>query len=364
MPGPGSPQPLVGSGEAAIAYRVVTETDFPVVLTPGSEGTLVATKDGKVYRLEGDRLVEVLDISSRVENEHEQGFLGMAVDPLHPDRLYVHYSKAVTGDTVVSRFRIDPDGIDPRSEEVVFTWEQPGQVHNGGMIQFGPHGLLYIGLGDGGGIGDPFGNGQNVETPLGGILRIDPHGGEPYAIPADNPFLGEGSPELWVYGLRNPWRFWIDYPTETMYIGDVGQALSEEIDVVGLDEGGVNFGWSIMEGNHCYGTETEPAPDCDRRGLRAPAVEIVRRGQNACAVVGGVVYRGDAIPELQGHYLYSDFCGGWLRSFRWADGAVVDERDWTPQVGAAGQVVSFGVDRAGEVYLLTTDRILQIVPAD
>lgn len=365
IPGPGVMEPVVGSGRASIAYRrVVENAPFPVFLTalPGSDRTLVASKDGRVFRLEGSSLVEILDIGDRVRNEHEQGLLGMAIDPYDPQVVYLDYTD-LDGNTVVSRFSFSGDRLDPSSEEVVFTAEQPDVVHNGGMIQFGPRGLLYIALGDGGGIGDPYGNGQDTTTPLGGILRIDPDGGDPYAVPADNPFVDGGSPELWVYGLRNPWRFWIDYPTETMYIGDVGQALSEEIDVVGLDGGGTNFGWSVMEGNHCYGTELEPAPSCDTEGLTPPAVELVRKGQPICAVTGGVVYRGTRISELQGHYLYSDYCGGWLRSFRWESGRVVDQRDWTPQVGTAGQVVSFGVDGRGEVYALTTDSILELVPA-
>lgn len=363
--GPGTGAPA-SAGPVELAYRPVVEgmSSTPVMLTarPGADHSYVATKQGRVWRLAGGELTEILDISGQVTDNHEQGMLGMALDPRADDLLYLHYTDT-DGDTVVSTFRFADDGtLDPRSERLVLTVDQPRPTHNGGMIQFGPRGMLYVGLGDGGGIGDPDGNGQDPGDLLGNILRIDPHGGEPYAIPDTNPFVdGSGAGEVWVHGLRNPWRFWIDSYTERVYIGDVGQALSEEINVVGLDGAGTNFGWSITEGNHCYGTETEPAPSCDTDGLTAPLVELERRGNpNVCAVTGGVVYRGEEIGALRGHYLYSDYCGGWLRSLSWEGGDAPVRHDWTDQVGEAGRVVSFGVDGRGEVYVLTETSILRL----
>lgn len=355
-----------GPGPIVLSYETVTDqVTFPVgfVARRGAEEAFVISKDGQVWRLEGDDIEPILDLSDKVLDDHEQGMLGIALDPYDEAIVYLHYIDR-QGDTVLSAFRFRSDGgIDPRSERVLLAVDQPYSTHNGGMLQFGPDGLLYIALGDGGGIGDPDGNGQNITNVLGGILRIDPDGGVPYGIPPSNSFVdGPGADELWVYGLRNPWRFWIDYPTETMYIGDVGQALSEEINVVGLDGAGTNFGWAITEGKHCYGTETELAESCDTEGLTPPLVEIKRGSSSVCAVVGGVVYRGNAIPALRGHYLYSDFCGGWLRSLRWSGGTMAEHYDWTDQVGQPDQVVSFGVDGAGEVYVLTVDAILKLVP--
>jgi glucose/arabinose dehydrogenase len=225
-------------------------------------------------------------------------------------------------------------------QHVLLTVEQPAANHNGGMIQTGPDGMLYVGLGDGGGSNDRFGHGQNTETLLGGIVRIDPASGEA---------------ELWSYGLRNPYRFWFD--GDVLYIGDVGQGAYEEIDVVTFDPDGFNFGWPITEGLHCF----SPRTGCDVAGLTLPVIEVEHGDGGTCSITGGVVYRGAAIPELDGHYLYSDYCGGWLRSFRFQDGEAVDQKDWTDEVGSAGRVVSFGVDHTGEVYVLTVDAIRRIV---
>jgi hypothetical protein len=233
---------------------------------------------------------------------------------------------------------------------------QPAANHNGGTIAFGPDGYLFIGLGDGGGGGDTFGTGQPVDDLLGNLLRIDVDG-DPYAIPAGNPYAdSDGADEVWANGLRNPWRFWFD--EDLIYIGDVGQNAYEEINVAPADAAGLNYGWPITEGLHCF----EPASDCDLGGLTQPVVEVEHGDAGTCSIAGGVVYRGAAIPELTGHYFYSDFCGGWLRSFLIADGVATDVRDWTDQVGAPGNVVSFGTDAAGEIYLLTTERVFRIVP--
>jgi len=345
-----------------LAYQAVgPELAFPVLVTarPGDALSYVATKDGRVWTLEGDDITgEIGDISGRVLNQGEQGLLGMALHPEDPGLIYLHYT-ALNGDTVIAEYAMpNARSIDTSSERIILRLSQPAANHNGGMIAFGPHGYLFIGLGDGGGSGDVFGNGQNLDSPLGSILRIDP-AGQPYEIPSDNPFLDSEAPEIWAFGLRNPWRFWIDEPAGTIYVGDVGQNAYEEINAVSLDVArGANFGWPITEALHCF----SPRSGCDTTGLVLPVVEVAHGDAGTCSITGGVVYRGSAIPELFGHYFYSDYCGGWLRSFAWDAQGVTDQADWTDDVGVPGRVASFGVDGAGEIYVLTTDRVLRLIP--
>jgi glucose/arabinose dehydrogenase len=312
------------------------------------EATYFATKDGQVWRLgEG----AILDISDRVTNSGEQGLLGMAWHPTDRDRLFIHYSDP-NGDTTISEFGGD---LDPGAERILLQVDQPASNHNGGTIAFGPDGYLWIALGDGGGGGDTFGTGQTTDDLLAGLLRIDVDGGEPYQIPADNPFAGGGgAPEVWATGLRNPWR--ASFDDGLIYIGDVGQNAFEEINVAPDDAPALNYGWPVTEGLHCF----EPSQGCDTDGFTLPVVEVLHSDSGTCSITGGVVYRGSAIPELIGHYFYSDYCGGWLRSFRFDGTAAVEQQDWTEQVGPAGQVASFGTDNAGEIYVLTNQRILRI----
>lgn len=338
--------PLTGLG-----YEIVDENlPFPIFVGPRADGRLfLISKAGQVWEQTGEGFEVTLDITNRVGTEaNEQGLLGMAWHPQDPERLFLHYSDR-SGDTVISEFR-------GGEERVLLTVRQPAGNHNGGMIAFGPDGYLYIGLGDGGGAGDTFGTGQSTDDLLGGLLRIDVDG-DPYAVPPDNPFArGEGAPEVWAYGLRNPWRFTFD--EGLLYIGDVGQDRFEEIDVAPADAGGLNYGWPVTEGRHCF----SPSDGCDLDGLILPVLEVEHGDAGACSITGGVVYRGPSIPELTGHYFYSDFCGGWLRSFLYADGEVTQHRDWTDQVGVPGSVVSLATDAAGEVYILTTDAVYRIVP--
>jgi glucose/arabinose dehydrogenase len=315
--------------------------DFPIVAmpqAPDSDNLLVALKDGVV--LEATPAGEtrtVLDISDRVENLGERGFLGMAVHPDDPTRFFAHFSDRST--TTVSEFAVAEEGtIDPGSEQVLFTTSQPAGNHNGGWIQFGGDGMLYLGLGDGGGSDDQFGNGQKDNTPLAGLVRID---------------VDTGEAEKFAKGLRNPWRFWIE--GDLVYIADVGQNAYEEVSV-GPMQPGVNYGWSIMEGFHCFASTA----DCDQTGLQLPVVEVEHGDAGTCSITGGVVYRGADIPELSGHYFYSDYCGGWLRSFRYDDGEAVEQSDWTDSVGTPGQIVSFGYGPRGQVYVLTTSDVLEI----
>jgi glucose/arabinose dehydrogenase len=289
--------------------------------------------------------------------------LGLAFDPDYATtgRFVVHYTDLV-GNTALSRFQVstDPDRADPGSGQVVLAATQPYPNHNGGQVTFGPDGFLYLGLGDGGSSGDPENRGQDLSELLGSILRIDLRTGDPYTVPADNPFVGQPNarPEVWSYGLRNPWRFSFDRANGDLYIGDVGQSQFEEIDVSPVAEGsgkGVNYGWSIMEGAHCF-----RQAGCDQTGLTLPVLEY--NHNNGCSVTGGYVYRGSAIPAIQGHYFYSDLCAKWVRSFRYAGGVATEETSW-PSLSPGGTVVSFGEDAAGEMYILEAEgRVSRIVP--
>ncbi|HKX76415.1 MAG TPA: PQQ-dependent sugar dehydrogenase [Acidimicrobiia bacterium] len=341
--------PLVG-----LRYTPVLEgLPFPTVLTsrPFADGIYFATKNGQVWEL---GVGVILDISDRVTNSGERGLLGMAWHPGDP-LLYLHYSDS-NGDTVISEFD-ESEGLDPSGERIVLQVPQPAANHNGGTIAFGPDGYLWVALGDGGGGGDTFGTGQNPDDLLASLLRIIPWATETYAIPPDNPFIdGGGSPEVWATGLRNPWRFAFD--EDLIYIGDVGQGNFEEINVAPSSAPALNYGWPVTEGLHCF----EPPQGCDLEGLTLPVIEVAHADSGTCSITGGVVYRGSAIPELTGHYFYSDYCGGWLRSFLFDGAGASQQQDWTEQVGIPGQVVSFGQDATGEIYVLTTESILRIDP--
>lgn len=315
-----------------------------LIARPGDELSYVVTQDGRIWALVGDELDgdPVLDIRSRVRAEGERGLLGMALHPTDVNRLFLYYT-ANDGDGVLAEFRFDDaTTIDPDSEEVILRFSDPASNHNGGMLLFGPDGFLYFGNGDGGGAGDPFDNGQKESGVFAKLLRFDVATAEP-------------EPEVFAIGLRNPWRFWID--GDLIYIGDVGQNEFEEIDVAEFGESGINYGWPIMEGQHCY----RPRSGCDGDGLVQPVIEVAHGDAGTCSITGGLVYRGSQIPELAGHYFYSDYCGGYLRSFRYDNGKAVDERDWTDDVGVPGRTTSFGVDGAGEIYLLTSNAVYRLI---
>ena len=314
---------------------------------------LVTEQDGRIWAFDPasgavPAATEVLDISDRVSSRRsEEGLLGLALYPNDAGRMYVYYSAADPRRSVVSRFAMSPDGsgADPDSELVVLEVEQPFANHNGGQIAFGPDGYLYVGLGDGGSAGDPLGSGQDTSSLLGAILRIDVSQSapaSPYVIPPDNPFVaGGGRGEIWAYGLRNPWRFSFDRDTGELWAGDVGQNRWEEIDLI---ERGGNYGWNVLEGNHCFG-----ARDCDPAGTVPPVWEYSLDGQ-PCSVIGGYVYRGSAIPWLRGVYVYGDFCSGEVFGLRYADGRVVEHG----QLADTGlRIMSFGEDNDGELYLLS-----------
>ena len=327
--------------------------DFPIFLTPlpGTDLMVIATKEGQLWLHDGIDLhgEPFLDIRDAVYNRGERGLLGVAFSPDYHDsgRFFVHYS--AKNDTVLSEFTAEGLFSNSASENVVFTVSQPATNYNGGMIEFSPDGFLYMGLGDGGRSRDRFGNGQNGETPLGALLRFDTST-PGVAVPAGSTSFG--APEVWSIGLRNPWRFSIDGESGRMFIGDVGQDNFEEISVAVLSKPDVNYGWPITEGLHCF----SPSSGCDIEGLTLPVIEIEHGESGTCSVTGGVVYRGEAIPELDGYYLFSDFCGGYLRGFPTADADVaVTVTDWTAEVGRLDRVSSFGVDAAGEVYVISAD---------
>ena len=335
------------------------EFDRMVLLTYPEDGSgrlFVVLQPGRIVVFENDPGVEsartFLDIRERVNDAgNEEGLLGLAFDPAFAENgyFYVNYTASGPRRTVVSRFSVDagdPNRADPGSELVFLEVAQPYRNHNGGHVAFGPDGMLYVGLGDGGSSGDPRGNGQDTSTLLGSILRIDVSaldetGG--YTVPPDNPFAGgEGAarPEIWAYGLRNPWRFSFDRETGDLWAADVGQNRYEEIDLVGP---GRNYGWNVMEGSKCF----RPT-NCDTRGLEMPVAEYGREG--GCSVTGGYVYRGRRLPTLHGAYLYADFCSGKIWALR-HDGAAVTEQMLVADTGLS--ISSFGEDASGEVYVLT-----------
>ncbi len=336
----------------SLAYEEVAAVEFPIQLVPRDYTTsLLATKDGQLYWFHDGALdtEPALDISSKVVNKGERGLLSIAVHPLDDGRLFAHYSAAEDGDTVVEEYAITDDKtIDPEPVRRLLRLDQPAGNHNGGMLQFdstGEH--LFLGLGDGGAADDKFGNGQNTDTLLAGLVRFD----------VDSSSPGEVSePILWQYGLRNPWRFSID--DDLVYIADVGQNTFEEVSVADIGVEGTNYGWSVTEGLHCF----HPSSGCDTSGITLPVIEVSHGDGGTCSITGGYVYRGSAIPELTGHFLYSDYCGGYLRSFKYEGGEAVEQTDWTDQVGVPGQVVSFGMDNEDEVYVLTTASVLRLVP--
>lgn len=338
--------PLLGLAARTIA----ADLERPLFVTPIPDDNrlLVAQQGGTIVAVDPDTgLVDpFLDISDRVGAFGiEQGLLGIALHPEFADngRLFAYYTD-LEEDSRLVEFSADRLGADASSERLILGVEQPADRHNAGMIEFGPDGHLFVALGDG---GDGGASAQDTSSVLASILRLDVDSAQPYAIPPDNPFVsGGGAPEVWAYGLRNPWRFAIDATDGLLYIGDVGQETWEEINVVPFDMAGANLGWRIMEGSECFATSA-----CDDAGLVMPAVEYGH--EEGCSVTGGYVYRGSAIPELEGHYFYADWCRGWVRSFRYSAGSATDARDWSEDFGELGQITSFGVDGAGELYITT-----------
>lgn len=331
----------------------------PVDVTSAGDGSgrvFVVEQPGRIRLVRDGRLLTqpFLDISARIASGGERGLLGLAFHPDFPadPRLFVDYTD-VNGDTVVSEFRLDPsdpDRADPGSERILIQVDQPFPNHNGGAVLFGLDGMLYVSTGDGGSGGDPQGNGRRVDTLLAKVLRIDVDGpsedGRPYRIPADNPFLDvtDAQPEIWLTGLRNPWRMRFDEATGALWIGDVGQGAWEEIDVAPAGQGGLDFGWNVMEGAHCY----EPRDGCDKTGLVLPVAEYGH--DKGCAVIGGPVVRDLGQPLLDGGYLFSDSCSG---TFWLLDAAAPGERGPSVVLESGRSISSIALDEDGT--LLATD---------
>jgi glucose/arabinose dehydrogenase len=349
---PGSPGDENASAARTIHFQAIGDRfRSPVYLTspPGDPRLFVVEQGGRILIVKNGSVLPTpfLDITDRVKSGGEQGLLSVA---FHPDYarngfFYVDYTDK-NGDTRIERYKVTPDAdvADPSSTKVLLEIDQPYSNHNGGLVMFGPDRMLYIGMGDGGAGGDPHRNGQNPNALLGKILRIDVNG-DPYRIPPDNPFANgsRGKPEIWAMGMRNPWRFAFD--DGSLYIADVGQNEYEEVNVEPATSPGLNYGWNIMEASNCYRGD-----NCSPAGLILPKIAYKHLG-NACSVTGGFVYRGSRIPTVVGHYFYSDYCEGGLRSFKYVDGRATDQRTWT--IENIGHVVSFGEDSSRELYVIS-----------
>ncbi len=328
-------------------------------LPDGTNRVVVVEQDGPVHIFKNNpdvtESVVYFDLSDQVSRSgNEEGFLGLV---FHPDyavngQLYVYYSAASPRRSVVSRLTVssDPNRVEIDSEQIILEIPEPHSNHNGGAMAFGPDGYLYIGIGDGGSRNDPDGNGQDPSTLLGTIIRIDVNStGESleYGIPADNPFATSPNgerPEIWAYGLRNPWRISFDRKTGDLWVGDVGQNAWEEIDLV---ERGGNYGWNTLEGNHCF----RPSSGCDSAGSIPPVAEY--NHGFGCSVTGGFVYRGTELADLQGVYIYGDFCSGNIWGLRTGSADAVDPGSAGQLIGAAnGQISSFGEDSAGNIFVI------------
>jgi glucose/arabinose dehydrogenase len=345
----------------------IADADFgePVYVTQppdNSTDLYVVDRTGKVDIVrDGKELpIPFLDISPKVSTDVEQGFLSIAFPPNYQSSglFYAYYTGQDGNENVVElkRSADNPDVADPSSEREVLKMADYAANHNGGLLLFGTDGHMYIGTGDGGGAGDPERNGQNLGSLLGKILRIDPaqSGNEPYTVPADNPFAGRAGarPEIYSYGMRNPWRFSFDSATNALYIGDVGQDKWEEVDAVPSGNGaGANFGWSAFEGDTPFNSD-QSAP-----GAIKPV--LVYSHDEGCSINGGYVVHDPALPSLAGRYLYSDFCSGDIRSFKLEGTNAVGDRTTGLQ---AQSPTSFGTDNAGHIYVTSLNGpVFQIV---
>lgn len=339
----------------------------PVFLTqPLNDGRIFVVEQAGTIRVTKDGVLQTtpfLNITSRVLSGGERGLLSVAFHPQYATNhfFYVYYTTQAggtlaSGDIVIERYTTtaNPEVADPATSKLIITTAHSLQSnHNGGLVSFGLDGMLYAGLGDGGGAGDPYQNGQNQNALLGSLLRLDVSG-DPYTIPPTNPYVGQANKrgEIWAKGLRNPWRYSFDAPTGLLYIADVGQNSHEEVDVAPASQAGLNYGWSVMEGLSCYNATT-----CTQTGLTLPLIDYATHVSGTCSVTGGYVYRGSAIPGIRGHYFYSDYCAGFLRSFRYSSGVAVDQKDWGLTMSS---VTSFGVDFAGELYVMSGNSILKV----
>lgn len=351
---------VYGNSALALAALEVASAVSPVFLTApdGDARQFVVERAGRIRILQNGAFLTqpFLDISARVYTGGEGGLLSIAFDPRYATNGYVYlYFIDTTQSIVVQRFTRSTNAnlLDPLSGLVIISIPHPNYTnHFGGLVAFGTDGFLYLGTGDGGGAGDPAGNAQNLNVLLGKLLRLDVSAStvaKPYAIPPSNPYVGQSGRrgEIWAAGLRNPWRYTFD--GLLTIIADVGQDRREEVDIVAANAAGLNYGWNIVEGTLCYN-----ASSCNQATLTAPAFDYDHgaNSANGCSITGGFVYRGAALPELAGRYFYSDYCAGFLKSVVpiAGGGGVTEQRDWG--LTGLGNIVSFGRDGSGELYLL------------
>jgi len=337
-------------GQPKLVLKLIAAgLDQPTAIgNAGDDRLFVTLQPGQIVIV--GRGTPFLDIHSLVSCCNERGLLSVAFHPhyLQNGFFYVDYTN-VNGDTVIARYSTlssDPNRANPSSALILMTIAQPYPNHNGGELQFGPDGYLYIGMGDGGSGGDPQNRAQNLNSLLGKILRIDVDSASPYALPATNPFLNNAAAhgEIWAYGLRNPWRFSFDRHTGDLWIADVGQDKYEEVDwQPAASSGGENYGWRYMEGLHCF----NPASDCPAAGLTMPVIEYTHDNDN-CSIIGGYRYRGEKYARMSGMYIYGDYCTGII----WGatpqrDGSVTTQL----LLDTTMKISSFGEDVAGELYV-------------
>jgi cysteine-rich repeat protein len=368
--------PRLGSRLRATLFASGLDRPVHVTAPPLDPGRVfIVEQPGRVRVVENGRLraEPFLDISEFVACCGEQGLLGLAFHPgfERNGRFFVDYTRR-NGDTVIARFDTEPGGAHAMgaSRRILLIIDQPFGNHNGGQLAFGLDDSLYVGMGDGGGGGDPFENAQNDDSLLGKLLRLDVDVDEPpyYAVPADNPRAERGEPLglIWAKGLRNPWRFSFDRANGDLYIGDVGERRFEEVDVQpGGSPGGENYGWDFFEGASCY------RPDCPPPGETFVGPVVSYGHREGCSVTGGFVYRGCALPALHGTYFYGDYCSGFVRSFVLSGGAATAERERTAEIRPAGgrqveNISSFGEDARGELYIADVDdgEVFKLVPAE
>ncbi len=351
---PGNGHPQTGDGRGGVELKQVGDFEAPLYVTqPAADGEdiYVVEQGGTVQRVRPDGTrTTFLDISDEVVSGGEQGLLSIAFAPDYAQSglVYADYTNT-DGDTRVVEYKAVDGEVDQSSARELLAVDQPFANHNGGLLQFGPDGMLYIGLGDGGGGGDPDRRGLDLSTPLGKILRLDPRpdGNSPYTVPADNPFVGQegAAPEIYSYGLRNPWRFSFDRETGDLTIGDVGQDTVEEIDIVARGEGsGASFGWSAYEGDQRF-NEDQSSPEA------IPPALVAQHEDGNCSITGGVVVRDEDLPTLYGRYLYADLCVGELRSFTPRPGELAsDDTALGPEID---RIASFGEGADGTVYAVS-----------
>jgi glucose/arabinose dehydrogenase len=367
---PTEPPPPPASGEFTLeTVRSGFNRPLFVCAPPGDTTRLFVVEQGGAIRVMiGDSLLATPFLTvTGLSNGDEQGLLGMAFSPDYATsgRFYVSYTDGA-GRNRLLRYLVsgNPNVANPTPETDLLTVDQPYENHNGGCIAFGPDDYLYMGIGDGGGGGDPEETGQDRSDLLGSLLRLDVSGAGGYAIPPDNPFVGMAGMrgELWDWGLRNPWRFSFDRQTGDLYIADVGQNDREEVNVANASEGrgkGLNYGWDITEGFACF----EPSSNCDRTGLTAPEYEYSHGA--GCSITGGYVYRGSRHPGMRGRYFFGDYCQGWVRSFYW-NGDDATHLLSHPALDVGTGLTSFGEDGRGELYAVarggTIYRIVETTP--